>query len=161
MARLPTRAVKTLSGKATKASIAIGASRDGLRSVSDTVSADDLISLQAEVLVDPEHIASQGSVHVLLALEGDDAIYQLDSQGKVLRWDGTLDGLVAFGGRAPLNAVEQLTIINRLRMGNAFAGERLAVFVAYQVKTIERESGFEETEIVYPQAPYWLSIEHE
>ena len=159
LARLPTRAVKTLSGKATKASIAIGASRDGLRSVSDTVSADDLISLQAEVLVDPAHIASQGSVHVLLALEGDDAIYQLDSHGKVQRWDGTLDGLVAFGGRAPLNAVEQLTIINRLRLGNAFAGERLAVFVAYQVQTIERESGFEETEIVYPQAPYWLSIE--
>jgi hypothetical protein len=77
----------------------------------------------------------------------------------VQRWDGTLDGLVAFGGRTPLNAVEQLTIINRLRLGKAFAGERLAVFVAYQVQTIERESGFEETEIVYPQAPYWLSIE--
>ena len=161
LARLPPLAVRTLSGKATKASIAIGASRDGLLSISDTVSADDLVSLQAEVLVDPEHIASQGSVHVLLALEGKDAIYQLNSQGEVQRWDGTLDGLVPFGGSAPLNAVEQLTIINRLRMGKAFAGERLAIFVAYQVKTIDRGSGLEETEIVYPQAPYWLSIEHE
>jgi len=159
LGRLPARALKTLSGKATKASIAIGASRDGLRSLSNTVSVDDLVSLQAEVIVDPKHIAMRGSVHVLLALESSNDIYQLSSQGKVHLWDGTLEGLEAFGGSAPLNAIEQLTIMNRLRLGSAFAGERLAVFVAYQVTSIDSEAEESAREIIYPQAPYWLSIE--
>ena len=159
LGRLPARALMTLSGKATKASIAIGASRDGLRSVSNTVSVDDLVSLQAEVIVDPEHIAMRGSVHVLLALESSSDIYQLSSQGKVHLWDGTLEGLEAFGGSAPLNAIEQLTIMNRLRLGSTFAGERLAVFVAYQVTSFDSESEESALEIIYPQAPYWLSIE--
>ena len=159
LGRLPARALKTLSGKATKASIAIGASRDGLRSLSNTVSVDDLVSLQAEVIVDPKHIAMRGSVHVLLALESSNDIYQLSSQGKVHLWDGTLEGLEAFGGSAPLNAIEQLTIMNRLRLGSVFAGERLAVFVAYQVASIDSEGEESAREIIYPQAPYWLSIE--
>jgi hypothetical protein len=159
LGRLPARALKTLSGKPTKASIAIGASRDGLRSLSNTVSMDDLVSLQAEVIVDPKHIAMRGSVHVLLALESSNDIYQLSSQGKVHLWDGTLEGLEAFGGSAPLNAIEQLTIMNRLRLGSAFAGERLAVFVAYQVTSIDSESEESDREIIYPQAPYWLSVE--
>jgi hypothetical protein len=49
--------------------------------------------------------------------------------------------------------------MNRLRLGSAFAGERLAVFVAYQVTSIYSESEESDREIIYPQAPYWLSIE--
>ena len=74
-------------------------------------------------------------------------------------WDGTLEGLEAFGGSAPLNAIEQLTIMNRLRLGSVFAGERLAVFVAYQVASIDSEGEESDREIIYPQTPYWLSIE--
>jgi hypothetical protein len=49
--------------------------------------------------------------------------------------------------------------MNRLRLGSVFAGERLAVFVAYQVASIDSEGEESAREIIYPQAPYWLSIE--
>jgi hypothetical protein len=108
----------------------------------------------AEVQVDPVHIGRKGGVIVLLALEGASEIYQLDTEGRVVMWDGSLTGLQSFGGSSSLRAVEQLTILNRLRLGDILAGAKLGVFIAYQVESARGDTD----EIVYPNDPFWLSV---
>ncbi len=150
-------AIDSLTGVASEASIAIGASRDDRRSLSSTVNAGDRVSVVAEVRVDPSHVGRQGGLHVLLALAGGEEIYQLSSQGELESWDGTIEGLRAFGGRAPLRSLEQLTIINRFRLGDLLAGQRLAIFVAYQVQT--QQNDVAQIDIIFPREPFWLTIE--
>lgn len=145
----------TLSGESTSARIAIGASRDGLRSLTTRVAGDDLVNIAAQVWVDPAHVGRHGGVHVLLALAGEADIYQLGTRGELLLWNGSIEGLVTFGGQAQLHTLEQLTIVNRLRLGGALANQKLGVLVAYQVQA----SAGGEIEIVYPQEPFWLTIE--
>jgi hypothetical protein len=153
-AQLNTVSVATLTGASSKAKIAVGASSDGYRSLTTRVSGTDLVSVAAEVQVDPVHIGRKGGVIVLLALEGASEIYQLDTEGRVVMWDGSLTGLQSFGGSSSLRAVEQLTILNRLRLGDILAGAKLGVFIAYQVESARGDTD----EIVYPNDPFWLSV---
>lgn len=156
LAPLPVSSIDTLSGQRSEASIAIGASSDDRRSLSARVTALDLVSVIAEVRVDPRHIGRAGGMHVLLALGGSDSVYQLSSQGELTPWDGSVEGLTPFGGRLSLRSFEQLTIMHRLRLGDLLAGERLAVLVAYQVAG-QGTAAVEE--IVFPREPFWLTIE--
>lgn len=153
-AQLNTVSVATLTGASSKAKIAVGASSDGYRSLTTRVSGTDLVSVAAEVQVDPVHIGRKGGVIVLLALEGASEIYQLDTEGRVVMWDGSLTGLQSFGGSSSLRAVEQLTILNRLRLGDILSGAKLGVFIAYQVESARGDTD----EIVYPNDPFWLSV---
>jgi len=147
---LPKAAISTLSGDASTAKISIAASQDGGLSFAQKVSTTDLVSLEADVEIDEQHIGLLGSIYVLIGLEGQ-GFYQLNELGELEEWDRTLEGLVAFSDKRALRKLEHLTILDGFRFGQAFSNHKLAVYVAYSVES----SG----ELVYMREPHLLGIE--
>jgi hypothetical protein len=147
---LPGISISTLSGEASAATISIAASRDGGLSFSNSVSNSDSVSLEADVEVDPRHIGEHGGIYVLIGLKGQ-GLFQLNQLGELEEWDGTVEGLIAFGGQRSLRKLEHLTIMDGLRLGSAFSNQQLSVYVAYWVES----SG----ELVYTGEPFELSIQ--
>ena len=147
---LPGITISTLSGEASAATISIAASRDGGLSFSNSVSNSDSVSLEANVEVDPRHIGEHGGIYVLVGLKGQ-SLFQLNQLGELEEWDGTVEGLIAFGGQRSLRKLEHLTIMDGFRLGSAFSNQQLSVYVAYWV-----ESG---GELVYTEEPFELRIQ--
>ena len=116
---LPGISISTLSGEASAATISIAASRDGGLSFSNSVSNSDSVSLEADVEVDPRHIGEHGGIYVLVGLKGQ-GLFQLNQLGELEEWDGTVEGLIAFGGQRSLRKLEHLTIMDGFRLGSAF-----------------------------------------
>ncbi|GJM13849.1 MAG: hypothetical protein DHS20C12_22520 [Pseudohongiella sp.] len=146
---LPSAALSTLSGQASSANISIAASLDGGLSFTETVGAVDLVSLEANVQIDEQHVGQHGGIYVLIGLEGQ-GLFQLNEIGELEEWDNTVEGLIAFGGERPLRNLERLTILDGFQFGSAFSNQQLAVFVAYWVES--------DGELVYTREPYRLSI---
>ena len=46
---------------------------------------------------------SDGGIYVLVGLKGQ-SLYQLNQLGELEEWDGTVEGLIAFGGERSLSA---------------------------------------------------------
>lgn len=147
---LPKATISTRSGEASTANISIAASSDGGLSFTKKVSTTDSVSLEADVEIDDRHIGQQGSIYVLIGLEGQ-GLYQLNEMGELEEWDETLEGLIAFSGKRSLRKLEHLTILDGFRFGKMFSNQKLAVYVAYWVES----SG----ELVYTREPHLLSIE--
>ena len=147
---LPKATISTLSGEASTAKLSIAASIDGGLSFTKRVSTNDSVSIEAEVVIDERHIGSQGSIFVLVGLQGQ-GLYQLNELGELEKWDRTLEGLIAFSGKRALRNFEHLTILDGFRFGEAFSDQKLAVYIAYSAES----SG----ELVYTREPYLLSIE--
>ena len=147
---LPDISISTLSGEASAATISIAASRDGGLSFSNSVSNSDSVSLEADVEVDPRHIGEHGGIYVLIGLKGQ-GLFQLNQLGELEEWDGTVEGLIAFGGQRSLRKLEHLTIMDGFRLGSAFSNQQLSVYVAYWVES----SG----ELVYTAEPFELRIQ--
>ena len=147
---LPGITISTLSGEPSAATISIAASRDEGLSFSNSVSNSDSVSLEANVEVDPRHIGEHGGIYVLVGLKGQ-SLYQLNQLGELEEWDGTVEGLIAFGGQRSLRKLEHLTIMDGLRLGSALSNQQLSVYVAYWA-----ESG---GELVYTEEPFELRIE--
>ena len=147
---LPGTAISTRSGGISAAIISIAASRDGGLSFSNVVSTSDSVSLEANVEVDPQHIGHDGGIYVLIGLKGQ-GLFQLNQLGELEEWDGTVEGLIAFGGERSLRKLEHLSIIDGFRVGSAFSNQQLSVYVAYWVES----SG----ELVYMREPFTLVIQ--
>ena len=149
VSNLPNARIATLSGEASTAIISIAASRDGGLSFTKEVDITDSVSLEANVLIDERHIGQQGSIYVLIGLEGQ-GFFQLNEAGVLEEWDKTLEGLIAFSGKRSLRKLEHLTILDGFRFAKAFSSQTLAVYVAYWVES----SG----ELVYTREPYRIHI---
>ena len=103
-------------------------------SFSNSVSNSDSVSLEADVEVDPRHIGEHGGIYVLIGLKGQ-GLFQLNQLGELEEWDGTVEGLIAFGGQRSLRKLEHLTIMDGFRLGSAFSNQQLSVYVAYWVES--------------------------
>lgn len=147
---LPNAIISTRSGEASNATISIAASRDGGLSFTNNIATADPVYLEAEVQIDGRHLGESGGIYVLIGLEGQ-GLFQLNNQGELEEWDGTLEGLIAFSGNHSLRRLEHLTIMDGFRFPGTFSSQQLAVFVAYWVESIG--------ELVYTREPYLLSIE--
>lgn len=147
---LPGTNISTLSGEASTASISIAASRDGGLSFSSNVATSDSVNIEAQVQIDPQHIGRNGGIFVLFGLQGQ-GLFQLNAAGGLAEWDETVDGLIPFGGLRELRRLEHLTILDGFRFTPAFAGQQLAVYIAYWVES--------DGELVYTREPFLLSIQ--
>ncbi len=146
---LPAANITTLSGDSSSAHISIAASRDGGLSFSNTVSANDSVSLEAKVQIDERHIGKHGGIYVLIGLEGQ-GLFQLNEEGAMVEWDNTIDGLIAFSGNRELRSLEHLTIMDGFQFGAAFLNQQLSVFIAYWVPS--------DDEVIYTRDPFLLNI---
>jgi hypothetical protein len=147
---LPKATISTRSGEASTAKLSIAASNDGGLSFTKRVSTTDSVSIEAEVEIDERHVGLQGSIFMLIGLQGQ-GLYQLNELGELEKWDRTPEGLIAFSGKRALRKLEHLTILDGFRFGQAFSNQKLVVYIAYWVES----SG----ELVYTREPYLLSVE--
>ncbi|MDA1291308.1 MAG: M12 family metallo-peptidase [Proteobacteria bacterium] len=147
---LPKATIYTRSGEASTAKLSIAASNDGGLSFTKRASTTDSVSIEAEVEIDERHVGLQGSIFMLIGLQGQ-GLYQLNELGELEKWDRTPEGLIAFSGKRALRKLEHLTILDGFRFGQAFSNQKLVVYIAYWVES----SG----ELVYTREPYLLSVE--
>lgn len=146
---LPTTRVAALSG-ATSAQIAIAASRDQGLSFSNRFSPDDLVDITATIAIDPAHVGRDGSIHVMVGEFGAGSLYQVNSEGQLVEWDGELSSLLPVGPTRILPAEERLHLLDRFQFDASLIGRRLAVYVAYRVA--------EQGDLVYTDAPLSFEI---
>ncbi len=146
---LPSTSVTALSGT-TNAAISIAASRDDGLSFSGEFSPNDSVDMSAVIEVDERHIGSEGSLHVLVGQRGGTRFYQLNNDGNLVEWNGSLEGLIPISGRRVLNAEERFTVLNEFQFGTDLVGLDLVFYVGYRV--------FQEEDLVYTDSPLSLRI---
>src|SRR5690606_28453089 len=138
-----------LNGNATDASIGLAARVNLGHGYVSTVRPQDDIAINASLAVDSRHIGREGSVHVLIHIEGQDFL-QHDRNGNLQPWDGSVAGLLPFAPAASLQPVEYVQVIEAVRLGEGFINRGLQVFVAYSVSGTE--------EVVYTAEPLVLDV---
>ena len=146
---LPATEVASTSGEETGATIAIAASRDNGLSFSNEISPADLLDVVADIHVDAGHVGAAGGIHALIGM-GNLGIFQLERPGQIVPWDGTIDGLIAVNGDAPLKAYERLTVLDDYQLDPALIGQQVIIYIAYQLAG----SG----EIIYTVNPLVLNV---
>ncbi len=146
---LPSTSVTALGGN-TNAVISIAASNDMGFSFSNRFTPQDQVDMSVAIKVDDRHIGSVGSIHVLVGEEGGDALFQLNSAGELVRWDGEIETLIPLGDARVLNGEERLSLLNGFQFDDDLVGLDLVVYVGYWVP--------ESNDFVYTDAPLELSI---
>lgn len=144
------RSTGRVSGIETDADIAAAASVDNGLTFVDTVHPGQVLDITASLRIDSADVGKPGYMYVLVTTAGGDFL-QLTATGDLLPWDSSLEGLIAFHDKSILAPVEHINAVKGLLVDQAFAGERLSVFVAYRATDSQ--------DVVYTQQPLQLSID--
>jgi hypothetical protein len=146
---LPARHVVNSNGSPTDARIALAASVNKGLSYVSAVTPKDNIDVNLSLIVDSRHIGRKGVMYVLVTLDGQ-TFFLLDKAGRIVRWDGSIAGLVSFAPAAALQPVEYVRLVNAARFGNDLVNQRLQIYIAYRVLDTE--------EVIYTTEPMTLEI---
>lgn len=147
----PARHTGRLDGRATEARIALGASVDQGLSYVQSAAASQRLDITADMYVDPAHVGRQGQFHVLADLSAaGHGMLQLNQQGQLFDWDGSVAALVPFSAPATLNPVEYLRILNDFEPVSELHGFPLVLYLAYQLP----DTG----EVIYTLEPLVVNI---
>ena len=146
---LPSATLTGTGGESINARIALAASTDGGFSFSNRVSPQQALDVVADVAVDSKHVGLRGSVHVLVGVDTIGYL-QLDAAGNLVNWDGSREGLTPATSAEVLRKQERLVILHDFYLPESLIGERVAVYVAYQLA----DSG----EVVYTPQPLLLDV---
>lgn len=110
-----------------------GASVDGVN-FRTAFSAQELIQIKAQMVIDPSHVGQQGSIFVLATLSNGKQ-YMKNSIGAFVLFNGGLANLAAYR-QGPLSATEELMVIENLQGGSSnLAGLDYRIFVGYSVNS--------------------------
>ena len=132
---LPAATIATIDGLESSAKIAIAATIDDGLSFTDSLTPQSSLDVMAEVYPEVEHVGLPGFFHVLIEINGENFL-QLDDQGNVFDWDGSVAGLIPYNQPHPLRIVEHINILDNFRAEPAMVGQSIVVYVAYQVPQI-------------------------
>lgn len=146
---LPTFTVTGTRGGSVDASVAMAVSTDGGLSFSDQASPRQVLDVIADVIVDREHVGQQGSLHVLVGVAGLGYV-QMNALGRMVEWDGSVEGLTSASTIDRLRQQERLTILRDINLPQSLVGEQIAIYVGYQLADTH--------EIVYTQQPLLLNV---
>ncbi|MDP6095606.1 MAG: M12 family metallo-peptidase [Gammaproteobacteria bacterium] len=149
VAYLPATGASTLSGESTTARIAVAATIDDGLTFTETINSANLTDMVANIHLDEKHIGLDGVIHVLLGSESAGA-FQLDQSGTLISWDGSLEGLSPFISLRSLRMLEQFKFFDDVQVDNAYVGERVIVYIAYQIPSTG--------EFIYGTDPLLLEI---
>lgn len=148
---MPARKVARINGEASSARIALSVSTDKGLSFTQTVSAGQVLDINAEFYVEPGHIGKTGRFHVLADLSAAGlGMIQLNNRGETFHWDGTVHDLKAFSADIQLKPIEYLRILQSFQPVPAIQGHPLILFLGYQLP----ETG----ELVYTTEPVVVDI---
>jgi len=128
----------TLSGQATSAHFFAGASRNGTEVFTTSFHSQDLITLKAEIHVEPEHVNRIGNLYIILYLDGH--FFMRTSNGSYQLWDVQLSTLLPAADSISLKAIEPLTILENLEVGFlGLSGQQISILFAYDLETAPNE----------------------
>lgn len=146
---LPEASISAVSGASTTARIGIAASTDGGLTFTNQVSAGQVLDVFADIQTDAEHVGMAGEVNVLASV-GSDTFLQLNTDGELIEWDGSLEGLVSAISVDTLRQREHLTVLQNFPIPESLIGKQVVIYVAYQLA----ETG----ELIYTVNPLVLDL---
>ncbi|MEQ8952623.1 MAG: zinc-dependent metalloprotease family protein, partial [Gammaproteobacteria bacterium] len=129
---LPQTAVATLTGYETDASVALAASVDQGLSFTNAIQAGQAMDVLARIKVGSTDVGKQGDVFALVAMGGT-SFMQINSEGLLVDWDGTVEGLLAVTS-GELHSIEHLLLLNDHQVDDALVGQQIILYVAYATK---------------------------
>ena len=107
-----------------------GASADGGLTYKSTFTAQDSISVNARLVLDPTQVGQNGKIYVLVQLSNGSR-YSEKSNGQFVPFNGDLSQMPSYKS-GPLAAIEQISVIQNLKaQGTALAGQSFVVYVGY------------------------------
>lgn len=141
----------------TSAVIIGGATGDMGITYTEQFAAETAISVLGIITPEAEHVGMLATLHVVVKF-GDSGFFQLDRNGKYVKWDGKLSSLLATSIEAPLLETEKIQVLtDYVALDNGMAGQRMAVYVAYQVFGTPTT----DTELIYNLTPLSFQFDEE
>lgn len=121
-----------LDGSPSSARFLAGARLNGTETYSDTFLSQDVISLQAEIQVEPHHVNQAGNLFIIAELGGQYLVR--NQQGAFVAWDFQLNTLIPAIENKILQVSEPLTIVGDTEVGSlGLAGAQGSLYFAYEV----------------------------
>ena len=140
-----------LDGSSSDARFLAGARLNGTDTYADRFLTQDVISLHAEVQVEPQHVNQSGNLFIIAELNGQ--YLMRNPQGQFVDWDFQVSTLIPTLENIAFQASEQLTIVGNTEVGSlGFAGARVSLYFAYELTAAPGE-------LVYSSIP--LTVEFE
>jgi hypothetical protein len=126
----------TASGAATTAQFFGGASADNGLSFGNSFSSGQALDINGEIHVESAHIGTTGNLY-LVAQVGEQLLFR-DANGAYQPWDLNVATLQATTVNTNLKAVEALTIVDDVALGQAgVSGVTLNIFFAYDTSAMD------------------------